>query len=334
MTTPSKGGRLIYLLRQRSLYVALILWVALCVAAFQLAPSMPKLEGAPDMRASPMGSSIYIGMIVVGLGLISLLARRRAFPDLSQRAPERSTAWREVIGLWIYVAIVLVVGQIIGRHFFGEGIALHLNGSLVGATRVQSPTEVITWAAYNGALLALAPYLFFRLRGYSNEALNLKSSNLGNDTLIIIVILAIGCGLDLGLSNHSILTLTPHQQLLGGMLSFVLHLFGTDLPIMVVIYAILLPRYARLASPMTAYLLGAVSYPATHIFESWTQYGSLQQGAASVMLVMLTFFPAGLMKSYLTMRTGNAWVHLWAYHAISPHVTIDTPLVVHDFDIQ
>jgi hypothetical protein len=334
MATPSKGYRLIYLLRQRSLYVALILWIVLCVAAFQLEPVMPKLQGAPDMRISSIGSSTYTALIILGLGLISLLARRRAFPDLSRRAPDCAKAWHEVICLWIYVAIVLVVGQIIGKHFFGEGIALHLNGSLVGATRVQSPTEVITWAVYNGVLLALVPYMVFRLRGYSNEALSLKSSNLANDTLIIVVILAIGCGLDLGLSKHNILMLTPHQQLFGGVLSFVLHLFGTDLPIMIVIYAILLPRYARLASPMTAYLLGAVSYPVTHIFESWTHYGSLREGAASVILVILTFFPAGLMKSFLTMRTGNAWVHLWAYHAISPHVTIDTPLVVHDFDIQ
>jgi hypothetical protein len=151
--------------------------------------------------------------------------------------------------------------------------------------------------------------------------------------LIIVVLLALGCALDLR-GSHTILQLTPHQQVLGGALSFVLHLFGTDLPIMIFIYAILMPRYARLASPMTAYLLGAVSYPTSHIFESWTQYGSLTQGVSSLMLVYLTFFPAGLMKSFLTVRTGNAWVHLWAYHAISPHVTIDTPLIVKDFNIK
>jgi hypothetical protein len=77
-----------------------------------------------------------------------------------------------------------------------------------------------------------------------------------------------------------------------------------------------------------------VSYPTSHIFEAWTQYGSVAQGVSSLMLVYLTFFPAGLMKSFLTVRTGNAWVHVWAYHAISPHVTIDTRLVVHDFNIK
>jgi len=332
MTQVAMGSGLRYVFRQRSLYVAVLLWILLCAAAYMLGPSMPRLEGAPNMRGESTSSPTYLVLVILAIGLASLLTRHRAFPDLAERAPDRATALREIVGLWVYVAVVLVAGQVIGRHLFGAGIALHLNGSLMGATRVQSPPEVLTWAAYNGILLALVPYLVFRLRGYSNAALSLKSSNLKNDILIIAVILVLGCALDS--TGNSILQLTPHQQLVGGALSFVLHLFGTDLPIMIFIYAILLPRYAKLTSPMTAYLLGAVSYPTSHIFEAWTEYGSVAQSAASLMLVFLTFFPAGLMKSFLTMRTGNAWVHLWAYHAISPHVTIDTRLIVHDFNIE
>jgi hypothetical protein len=332
MTEIAVGSGLGYVFRQRSLYVALLLWILLCVAAYMLGPSLPRLEGAPRLRGASTLSSAYLVLVILAMGLASLLARHRAFPKLAERAPDRATALREIVGLWTYVAVVLVAGQFIGRHFFGAGIALHLNGSLMGATRVQSPPEVLTWAAYNGILLALVPYVVFRLRGYSNAALSLKSSNLKNDVLIIVVILALGCALDF--TGNSILQLKPHQQLVGGALSFVLHLFGTDLPIMIFIYAILLPRYVKLASPMTAYLLGAMSYPISHVFEAWTQYGSVAQGAASLMLVFLTFFPPGLMKSFLTIRTGNAWVHLWAYHAISPHVTIDTRLIVHDFNIK
>jgi hypothetical protein len=332
MANATIASRLGYVSRQRSLYVALLFWILLSVAAYVLGPSMPRLVGAPNMRGESTGSSTYLILVVLGIGLASFLARHRAFPNLAERAPDRATAWREVVGLWVYVAVVLMAGQFIGRHFFGAGIALHLNGSLMGATRVQSPPEVLTWAAYNGILLALLPYVVFRLRGYSNAALSLKSSNLKNDVLIILVLLVLGCALDF--TGNSILQLTLRQQLLGGALSFVVHLFGTDLPIMIFIYAILMPRYAKLASPMTAYLLGAVSYPASHVFEAWTQYGSVTQGVSSLMLVFLTFFPAGLMKSFLTVRTGNAWVHLWAYHAISPHVTVDTRLIVHDFNIK
>jgi hypothetical protein len=103
---------------------------------------------------------------------------------------------------------------------------------------------------------------------------------------------------------------------------------------MIVIYSILMPRYFKLFSPMTAYLLGAVSYPTIHIFESGTRYNSLAAAAMSLTFVYLLFIPAGLMKSFLTWRTGNAWVHVWAYHAISPHVTVDTRLIVSDFGIK
>jgi hypothetical protein len=312
--------------RQRAFYAAILLWLLLCAVGLVFSRHTPSYKGLVR------GSSQYLVLVVLMFGLVALLTRKRPILDLAQRAPETPTARRETLALWAYVAIVMLAGRLIGQHLFGEGIALHLNGSLVGATRVQSPTEVYTWAAYNGILLALIPYIAFRLRGYSNQQLNLKSANLKSDTLVIIVVLAFSAGMDM--MGPNIFQLTRHQQLVGGLLSFWLHLFGTDLPIMIVIYSILLPRYFKLFSPMTAYLLGALSYPTMHIFESATRYDSIHAAAMSLAFVYLLFIPAGLMKSFLTWRTGNAWVHVWAYHAISPHVTVDTRLIVSDFKIK
>jgi hypothetical protein len=59
---------------------------------------------------------------------------------------------------------------------------------------------------------------------------------------------------------------------------------------------ILLPRYARLFSLPVAFLVGAVSYPLMHIFESWTRYDSPYHAVVSVIFVLLTFFPAGSHK--------------------------------------
>jgi hypothetical protein len=203
----------------------------------------------------------------------------------------------------------------------------------VGATRLQSPHEVYTWAAYNGIFFALVPYGVFRLRGYSHEQMNLKSSNLKSDVIVIFVVMAVGCFMDFALGG-TFLRLTHHQRVVGGLLSFIFHLLGTDLPVMVFIYAILLPRYAKLTAPVTAFLLGAASYPAMHVFESWTRYDTFTDSVLSVIVVFLVFFPPGVMKSFLTMRTGNAWVHMWGFHAVSPHVTVDTRLIVADFHIQ
>lgn len=41
----------------------------------------------------------------------------------------------------------------------------------------------------------------------------------------------------------------------------------------------------------------------------------------------------GIVKSFLRLRTGNAWVHLWAYHATAPHVTMHTRSIVRMFNI-
>ena len=315
-----------WVVRQRALYVAILVWLLLSGVGLFFSRHTPRFGGLV------IGSSKYLVLVVLMFGLVMLLTRKRPVFDLGQRAPESGIAGREAVAMWVYAATVMVAGRLIGQHLFGEGIALHLNGSLVGATRVQSPIEVYTWAAYNGILLALIPYVVFRMRGYSNEQLNLKSANLKSDLLVIVVVLAFSAGMDMMGSN--IFQLTRHQQLVGGLMSFWLHLFGTDLPIMIFLYSILMPRYFKLFSPMTAFLLGAVSYPTMHIFESGTRYDSIGAAAMSLTFVYLLLIPAGLMKSFLTWRTGNAWVHVWAYHAISPHVTVDTRLIVSDFGIK
>jgi hypothetical protein len=335
MTSP-RAARIKYLVRQPSLWIALLIWSLLTAAALLLCRNGVPLN-RPELATVPpitdvLNNSIGLFLIILLIGIVSLLARNRPLPNLAERAPERDIALRETLAMWIYGVVVLLAGRIIGQHYFGEGIALHLNGCLFGATNMQSPAAVCTWAAYNGILLALLPYLIFRWRGYALASLNLRSANWKNDALIIAVVMLIGCAYEL--TGPNIFQLTPHQQLVGGALSLVLHLCGTDLPIMIFIYAILLPRYARLFSPMVAFLVGAVTYPLMHVFESWTRYDSPSHAAVSVIFVLLTFFPAGLMKSFLTFRTGNAWVHMWGFHAITPHVMVDTRLIVNDFNIR
>jgi hypothetical protein len=325
-----------YLVRQPCLWIAFVIWWLLSVAAILLCRNGVPLD-RPELATTPpitdvLNNSIGLFSIILLIGIVSFLASHRPFPNLSERAPERGIALRETLAMWIYGVVVLLAGRIIGQHYFGEGLALHLNGCLFGATHVQSPAAVYSWAAYNGIFLALLPYLIFRGRGCSRQALNLRSANWKNDAFIIAVVMLIGCAYEL--AGPNIFQLTPHQQLVGGALSLVLHLCGTDLPIMIFIYAILVPRYARLFSPLVAFLAGAVSYPLMHVFESWTRYDSPYHAAVSVIFVLLTFFPAGVMKSFLTFRTGNAWVHMWAFHAITPHVMVDTRLVVHDFNIR
>lgn len=335
MSAPSQHGRW---WSQRSAYIALAVWTVCVLAIFPLSHgnlpfNWPLLANTPFQ--SQLLFVVAFPLYPIFLMLVAfLLTRRRAIPDMAVRAPVRSVALQEALLLWLYGALVLVVGQLVGRALFGEGIGLHLNGALWGPTRLQTPVEAWTWAGYNFVLYALLPYLAFRARGYSSTQLNLKSENLRNDLLVIVVILTLEAAFELT-ANGAIFKLSGYQLLIGVPLSFVLHLFGTGLPIMVFIYAILMPRYMKITgSATTAVLLGAVSYAALHVFESWTAYDSVPHAALSLIFVLLIFGGPGLIKSFLTVRTGNAWVHLWAYHAIVPHVTLDTPNIVRIFQIR
>jgi hypothetical protein len=53
----------------------------------------------------------------------------------------------------------------------------------------------------------------------------------------------------------------------------------------------------------------------------------------SVISLLLLYFGPGMFKTFLTLRTGNAWVHVWAYHALAPHTLEDTPMMVRTFRI-
>jgi hypothetical protein len=337
--TKIEGGKfwLAHLLRERSVKIFISLWVVASVAVLLFCRDGVFPLNRPALASLSLGLQVVVpiallAFVLLQMGVTYFLTRYREAPNMAERAPAAPIARREILYLWVYGAVILVAGRLIGLHFFGEGIGLHLNGAIFGCTRMQSKTEVWVWSIYNFVFYAFIPYVVFRLRGYSRESLNLKTNNLRSDLLVIFVIMTIGSTVDLIAGGF--LKLSFHQMLLGVPLTFLTHTLGTGLPIMIFIWAILFPRYLKLCnSPVTAVILGGVSYAALHIFEYWTLYDSFPHAAVSVIFVLLQFVPPGMMKAYLTLRTSNAWVHLWAYHAITPHVTNDTPMIVDIFGI-
>ncbi|MGQ7378972.1 hypothetical protein ACTGVF_11310, partial [Streptococcus suis] len=53
--------------------------------------------------------------------------------------------------------------------------------------------------------------------------------------------------------------------------------------------------------------------------------------ALSILFVFLSYTGPGMFKSYVTLRTGNAWVHALGYHAVAPHTIIDAPMIARVF---
>jgi hypothetical protein len=81
-------------------------------------------------------------------------------------------------------------------------------------------------------------------------------------------------------------------------------------------------------------LLGGLTYALMHIVEGWSAFDSSRDAALSLIFVVLGYLGPGMIKTFITLRTGNAWVHALGYHAVAPHVIVDTPLIVQAFGIR
>jgi len=149
MVTPARPrSSFSHLLRRRSVQLAILLWLAASFAVFPLSGgklplNRPLLNNLP-LLAQVIAPVVVLLIVFVEMALTYFLTRHRTLPDMAARAPEPAVARREVLLLWLYAATVLLVGRWLGLYFFGEGIGLHLNGSLFGHTREVSPREV--WA--------------------------------------------------------------------------------------------------------------------------------------------------------------------------------------------
>ena len=292
----------------------------------------PAVANLP-FAAQVLGPTIALVEVFVLMVVAFGVTRTRHIPDMAARAPDRRVAMRETLLLILYAALGQVGGWIVGPALGYRPFSFHLAGSMYGTTMAPQPAEVGVWAAYNFVVFAVVPYLYFRAR-YTNTELNLRSTDRRNDALLILLVLSIESAVELTVFQANIFGLTARQVLVGAPLSFVIFLFGTALPTMVLIYAILLPRYLKLTgSTITTVLLGGLTYATMHIVEGWSTFDSPRDIALSLLFVWFQYFGPGMIKSVLTLRTGNAWVHALGYHAIAPHVIVDTPLVAEIFRI-
>ncbi|MEM7029574.1 MAG: hypothetical protein AAF629_08415 [Chloroflexota bacterium] len=296
------------------------------------------MNGMPVQLAgdSPLGNALlFIGGMVfylMHIALIYLMTRRRPLPDWHSRAPARKVAIQQTIWLWVYAMMMLII---LGNGF---NIGLHLPGTIFDPDYPITAQSTIIWAVANFVIFAAIPYTVFRWMGYSNQALSLRTSNWRADLVILVVVLVVESLIEwFGIPDGMrFFNLTGSQMVLGGSLTLIIHLIGTGIPIMIFIQSILIPRYYKISGSLTVSVIaGGISYATFHIFEFWTIYDSTTTATIlSLLFVYLQFTGAGMVKAMLTLRTGNAWVHVWAYHVIAPHLWTDTNLIVNAFRIR
>ena len=312
-------------------WVAVNAWVALTVERRPFDwPARPGGSVGQDL----LDANLALVQVLLLMGVVHLLTRRRARPDVAARAPDRTTSLRETLLLLGYGALGLAGGFLLARALGWHPFALHVAGSIYGTHSAVEPAEILTWAGYNLLVYAVVPLAWFRRR-YSALALGLRSTDRRGDLLVIVVVLLLELTFQVLALEPRIVDLAPRQLMLGAPLTFLLYLAGAVLPAMVFIYAILVPRYLRLTgSPTATVILGGLTYAALHVWDAWTVLTSPNALLVSGIFLLLTYLGPGMIKTYLTLRTGNAWVHVWAYHALAPHTLVDTPHVVHSFGIR
>jgi len=306
----------------------LVLWLAQGLLPFDR-PAVAKFPLAWQVAAP----SITLIEILVLMALVFLLTRRRLIPDMASRAPHHQIALGETLFLIGYAALGQMGGWVLGPALGYRPFSFHIAGTVFGCSIAPQRGEMWVWAIYNFVVFALLPYIYFRHR-YTNAQLNLQSTNRWNDGLVIVTIIIVESLFELTVFDNTIFHLSAHQVLLGVPLTLLLFSMGTVLPTMVLIYAILLPRYLKLTgSAISTVLLGGLTYAAMHIVEGWSTFDSPRNTALSLIFVLLQYFGPGMFKSVVTLRTGNAWVHALSYHIVAPHIIVDTPLVVRSFGI-
>jgi len=338
MAEPTFGARLAHAtVLNPAAVVGAALWIAANCAVYALTGGalpfdLPALAGVPLEQRLAIPT---IGLIeIFGLiGVVYWMTRKRSVPDMAARAPARAVAAREALALLGYAMLGQAGGWLVGPALGYRPFSFHVAGTLYGSSMPASPGEVWTWMSYNFLVFAVVPYLWFRPR-YTAEQLNLTSTAPRSDLMIILVIAGIEAGFEIA-AFPGILHLTAHQLGLAAPLSFVVYFFGTVLPTMVLIYAILLPRYLKLSGSLTAtVVLGGLTYALMHLVEGWSLFTTPRDVALSLIFVFLTYFGPGMFKSYVTLRTGNAWVHAFGYHAFAPHVIADAPMMAKVFSIR
>ena len=323
--------------RQRSVRITTAVWLAANVVVLLVADEALPF-GWPSMPGSTVDHVVNTNIAMLGIfGLMAvtcLLTRHRVRPDLAARAPDLATTRRETLLLLAYGALGLALGFVLPQLFGWHPFGLHLAGSIFGTHDHVAPVEAIAWASYNVVVYAAVPLAYFRRR-YSAEQLNLVSSDRRGDARLIVVVLLIEATIQAASLTTVFGQLTTRQYLIGLPLTFALFLAGAVLPAMVFVYCILVPRFLKLTgSTATTVILGGVTYTLLHLWDAWTVLTSPANLLLSISFLFFTYFGPGMMKTVLTVRTGNAWTHVWAYHAVAPHTLIDAPHVVEIFRLR
>ena len=278
-----------------------------------------------------------IALEVGVLAAVVVAITRRHHPTTEQliaRGPSAAVARSELAIAAGYLVFAQALGAILGLLAGWGPLSYHLIGSVHGTHHQVEPVTVIGWMLFNLLAYVVIPGWVLAQR-YRPSHLWLRSTDRGRDLRVVAVVLVLESAFQLLVFGSAFFALTGSQIAVGTALSLTVFFLGTVLPTLVVVAVVVVPRVLVITGSQTAaVVVGGLVYAVIHLFDGWTDYSSIQLAGLSLGLLVLQYAVPGMFKAFLTLRTGNAWVHAWAYHAIAPHVWADTPLIVKIFGLR
>lgn len=325
------------MLRERSVRLTAGAWILTSAAVALFVDELPfEWPSVADRSVGDrvLDANAALIQVLLLMWLVVVITRRRQAPVVELRAPSRQVAVRETALVLGYGCSLLAGGFVVARAMGWHPFGLHLAGTLYGTHGAVGAAEAVTWASYNLIGYAVIPLAVFRRR-YSADQLGLRSSDRANDRLVITVVLLVESMFQVLVLEPELFEMSARELALGVPLTFVLYLAGAVVPAMIFIYSILLPRFLRLTGSVpTTVILGGITYAVLHVWDAWLVLDSFGSAVVSLAFVGFTYLGPGMIKSVLTLRTGNAWVHVWAYHALAPHTLVDTPHLTKVFGLR
>jgi hypothetical protein len=328
------------LVANRFVQATALAWVIVNILAALLFEAMgvidrPLYEGRSIGRQLT-DANLAMAEVLALVAIVVWLTRKRAQPALAGVAlPSAAMARHETVLLGAWGVLAIFGGIALGQALDSAPIGFHLAGTIFGVHDHDVVTRqvALAWAGYNLVVYAVLPWLYIRNR-HGTIGMPLRSIARRGDLIVILVVLAIESVTQLSALSSAVLDLDGRQLARGLPLTFALYFAGTVLPTVIFVQALLVPRILAMTGSVPAtVVLGGLAYTAVHASDSWTVMTSPGNAVLSWSLLFLLYFGPGMIKALITVRTGNAWVHAWAYHAFAPHTLIDTPLIVRIFGI-
>ncbi|MBW9215314.1 hypothetical protein KV102_10720 [Mumia sp. zg.B53] len=325
---------------RRWIAAAAAAWIASAVVLVLLGGDpLPLGDGhhAPWSTAERLTATTVVAVDLALLSVVVVLLTRRhpgrlmaGRGDMAGRARARG----DLLLLAGYAVVAQIVGAVLGEQIGGTAISSHLAGSIHSSDATPTVGSVLAWVTFNVTAYVVVPLWWFARRG-SLDRRWFHSHDRRTDVRVVLIVLVWESAFQMLVFGAAFFALTGRQMAVGSVIALIVSFLGTVLPTLVMVTALVVPLVLRASgSAATAVVCGGLAYAALHAFDGWTDYRSVTAAVLSVALLVLQYLLPGMFKALLTVRTGNVWVHAWAYHAVAPHVWADTPLMVRVFGVR